>query len=137
MFSKHDYNFVSLIFQRQQHDTKGSFLYRLYGVVVHSGSLQGGHYTAYVRVRSVDVNAATAFLQKTFLDRKKMMTREELIQLVNSDLTSKCLKLNDATHYEDDQENQWFRVSDSSVNEIREEEVFKKEAYLLFYDRIF
>ena len=30
----------------------GKVLYGLYGVVEHSGSMKGGHYTAYVKVRT-------------------------------------------------------------------------------------
>ena len=134
------YTFVSLIFQRQQHDGKGSFVYELYGVVVHSGSLEGGHYAACVRMRSVDVNTATAFLQKTFLDREKMMTPEQLISLVKEDLPRERLDqlTRDPTNYEREYDkDRWFRADDGSVSEIREDEVFKKEAYLLFYERIF
>ena len=32
-------------------DSKGRMLYSLYGIVEHSGSMHGGHYIAYVRVR--------------------------------------------------------------------------------------
>ena len=32
-------------------DGQGRLLYALYGVVEHSGGMQGGHYTAFVRVR--------------------------------------------------------------------------------------
>ncbi len=32
--------------------------------------------------------------------------------------------------------NNWFYMSDSSVNQVSEEEVFSQEAYILFYERI-
>jgi len=123
--------------QRQQSANGGeSFQYRLYGVVVHSGSLEAGHYTACVRMRSVDVITAETFLQKTFLDREQMMTQEQLIELVADDLPRQRLPYK--THYdrEDDGKDRWFNISDTSVYEIREEEVFKKEAYILFYERL-
>lgn len=30
----------------------GNVLYALYGIVEHSGSMRGGHYAAYVKIRS-------------------------------------------------------------------------------------
>ena len=111
-------------------------MYRLYGVVVHSGSLNGGHYTACVRLRNVHLNPATAFLQKTFLDREKMMSKEQLIRLVAEDLPRQ--RLDELTHYEQgDDDGQWFDISDTSVRPTSWENVCSKEAYLLFYDRIF
>ena len=37
---------------QSERDSKGQMLYSLYGIVEHSGSMHGGHYIAYVRVRS-------------------------------------------------------------------------------------
>ena len=112
-------------------------MYRLYGVVVHSGrSLEAGHYTACVRLRNVYLNPATAFLQKTFLDREKMMSKEQLIRLVAEDLPRQ--RLDELTHYEQGfDEDEWFEISDTSVSPISREHVYNKEAYLLFYDRMF
>jgi len=110
-------------------------VYRLYGVVVHSGSLNGGHYTACVRLRNVHLNPATAFLQKTFLDREKMMSKEQLIRLVAEDLPRQRLAY--STHYEQgDDEDQWFDISDTSVRPVSLQQVYDKEAYLLFYERL-
>jgi len=134
------YHFVDvLLIQRQQSENSGkeSFLYRLYGVVVHGGSLDGGHYTACVRVRTVDVDTARTFLQKTFLDRQEMMTKEQLIQLVAERLPRERLPYSRPT-YEYDLDTsayQWFEISDTSVRAVNLEHVYSKEAYLLFYER--
>ena len=65
-----------------------------------------------------------------------MMTPEQLIKLVADDLPRE--RLPDTTRYDhtDDGEDRWFNISDSSVYEIGEEDVFKKEAYMLFYERL-
>jgi len=129
------------IFQRQQNDEKGSFVYRLYGVVVHGGSLEGGHYTACVRVRTVDVDTARTFLQKTFLNRQEMMTKEQLIQLVAEGVPGERLPCPEHQEHGDDEDvdhqDQWFEISDTSVWKTDINRVTAKEAYLLFYERIF
>ena len=127
-----------LCVQRQQPENGDkSFQYRLYGVVVHGGSLESGHYTACVRMRTVDIDTARTFLQKKFLDREKMMTKEELIELVSSDLPRERLAYTSQYGDNGDEDDKWFGISDSSVWEIRNEgELLAKEAYLLFYERL-
>jgi len=66
-----------------------------------------------------------------------MMTREELIKLLANDFP--CERLTDPTKYEhgSDEEDRWFDISDTRVREITDkEELFAKEAYLLFYERL-
>jgi len=128
-----------LFVQRQQPENsdKQSFQYRLYGVVVHCGSLEGGHYTACVRMRTVDINTARTFLQEKFLDRQAMMEKEELIKLVNDDQLRERLAHSTSYEHGDGEEDRWFHISDTSVREITDiEELFAKEAYLLFYERL-
>jgi len=66
------------------------------------------------------------------------MTNEELIELVSSDLPRE--RLTEPTNYQhddDDDEDRWFDISDTSVREItNKDELFAKEAYLLFYERL-
>jgi len=123
--------------QRQQPDNGDkSFQYRLYGVVVHGGSLEAGHYTACVRMRTVDVSRARTFLQKTFLDRQLMMSKEQLIKLVSNDLPRERLAYTPPYEHSDLEEDQWFDISDTVVRPVNFREVYSKEAYLLFYERI-
>ena len=124
--------------QRQQPDySKGSFHYSLYGVVVHGGrSLEYGHYTACVRMRTVDVSTARTFLQKKFLDRQKMMTKEQLIKLVANDLPRERIEVPSHHHDHSISPDQWFDISDSCVQQIDKKSVLRKEAYLLFYERV-
>lgn len=40
-------------------DGEPQILYSLYGIVVHSGTMRSGHYTAYVKVRPEDPKLAS------------------------------------------------------------------------------
>merc|ERR1712156_941902 len=44
----------------------GEILYTLFGIVEHSGRLQGGHYTAYVKLRPSQVNQTENFAKKFY-----------------------------------------------------------------------
>lgn len=93
-------------------------LYSLYGVVEHSGSLHGGHYVAYVKVRSKleDNSYRWNFLPK---NQKE--------------------KSNDSKGAQGEPQvppGKWYYVSDSHVSEVHESKVLKAQAYLLFYERI-
>jgi len=88
-------------------------------------------------MRSVDVITATAFLQKTFLDREQMMTKEQLIELVSEDLPRERLPYKTNDDHGDNDGDRWFEISDSHVQTVRLEDVYRKEAYLLFYERIY
>lgn len=118
-------------------------LYSLYGVVEHSGRLQGGHYTAFVKVRAANsiVKDPTKFFSSSvskasdvpnFLEEienkfglnERIYCGEEAIE----DASNNNLTLT--------QPRRWYHVSDSSVSEVTEEKVLKAQAYLLFYERI-
>lgn len=96
-------------------------MYALYGVVEHSGSIHGGHYVAYVKVRS---------------------------RLENDSYRWQFLPKNQKDHNQDENicrgakatpevpPGKWYYVSDSYVSEVPESKVLKAQAYLLFYERI-
>ena len=52
--------------------------YSLYGVVVHSGSLECGHYIAYVKIGESNAKATKTFLQKSFLERDQVATEQKM-----------------------------------------------------------
>lgn len=114
-------------------------LYSLYGVVEHSGRLQGGHYTAYVKVRAA--NATMKDPSKFFSPPlSKASDIPKFFEEIEGKFKNNEFRVKDV----DDQNNnlsqcqprKWFFVSDSSVSEASEEKVLKAQAYLLFYERI-
>lgn len=89
-------------------------LYSLYGVVEHSGSINGGHYVAYVKVRAkiAEDNYRWHFLPKNHRNQ---------VNKVVTETTSN---------------GKWYYVSDSHSAEVKEERVLNASAYLLFYERV-
>ncbi|KAM6185674.1 ubiquitin carboxyl-terminal hydrolase 45 [Rhynchocyon petersi] len=85
-------------------------LYGLYGVVEHSGSMKGGHYTAYVKVRTPSKNLL-----------EHVTGKKNLPGLAES---------------ESESTGQWFHVSDAHVQMVPESRALSAQAYLLFYERI-
>ena len=122
----------------------GEILYTLFGIVEHSGRLQGGHYTAYVKLRPSQVNQTENFAKKFYssptakneeihslLAEIERKTREmEADQLKPSDI-----KESESTNSTNEIPGKWFHISDTSVVEVTEEKVLKCQAYLLFYER--
>jgi len=120
-------------------------LYSLYGVVEHSGRLQGGHYTAFIKVRAADTDLTKFFSTPAskscdipiFLEeiQRKLKTNSLVInegeeQIIEADLANNNLP------NQTQQPRKWYHASDTSVSEVSEEKVLKSQAYLLFYERI-
>nr|XP_057909716.1 ubiquitin carboxyl-terminal hydrolase 45 [Doryrhamphus excisus] len=86
--------------------TDDRVLYSLYGIVEHSGSMRGGHYTAYVKVRA---------------PQKKTEHHRNLTGAKGSSSSSP---------------GQWFYISDATVQTVPESRVLNAQAYLLFYEEM-
>ncbi|KAM3613697.1 uncharacterized protein V6R79_003711 [Siganus canaliculatus] len=82
-------------------------LYSLYGIVEHSGSMRGGHYTAYVKVRAPQ--------------RKTEPQHRNLSGARDVGSTS---------------QGQWVYISDTTVQTVPESRVLNSQAYLLFYEEM-
>ncbi|KAK2844170.1 hypothetical protein Q5P01_010829 [Channa striata] len=82
-------------------------LYSLYGIVEHSGSMRGGHYAAYVKVRPPQ--------------RKKEQHQRNLSGVREASSSS---------------QGQWVYVSDTTVQTVPESRVLNSQAYLLFYEEM-
>uniref|UniRef100_A0A6G1RWX8 ubiquitinyl hydrolase 1 n=1 Tax=Hypotaenidia okinawae TaxID=2861861 RepID=A0A6G1RWX8_9GRUI len=85
-------------------------LYSLYGIVEHSGSMRGGHYAAYVKVRTPS---------------------KKLLEHIST--TKNVLGLKEAMGASG---GQWVYVSDAHVQMVPESRVLNAQAYLLFYERL-
>ncbi|XP_039108073.1 ubiquitin carboxyl-terminal hydrolase 45 isoform X4 [Hyaena hyaena] len=85
-------------------------LYGLYGIVEHSGSMRGGHYTAYVKVRAPSRKLLEHITGKKNVPDWKEPGGES------------------ADH--------WVYVSDTYVQVVPESRALGAQAYLLFYERI-
>ena len=119
-------------------------LYSLFGIVEHSGRLQGGHYTAYVKLRSADVeqNLKDYFSHPTARNEEIHSLLAE-IERKNRESNTEIAQNN--SNNEDENENKdksekndykWYHISDTAVSESSEEKVLRCQAYLLFYERI-
>ena len=75
-------------------------------MIVHHGSADGGHYTVYRRLSSVQAEHVTALLQQG----GKGVLAEEI--------------------------NTWVHISDDAVLPVKLEEVLECEAYMLFYQSL-
>ncbi|XP_045901083.1 ubiquitin carboxyl-terminal hydrolase 45 isoform X2 [Micropterus dolomieu] len=82
-------------------------IYSLYGIVEHSGSMRGGHYTAYVKVRSPQ--------------RKTEQHHRNLSGARDASSSS---------------QGQWVYISDTTVQTVPESRVLNSQAYLLFYEEM-
>lgn len=98
-------------------------LYNLYAVVEHSGRISGGHYTAYVKVRSS--RSIKNFLNSIEQSSIRLCKINELKQLYSNE-----------DQETDGNPGRWFYISDSRVSEVNEDAVAKCQAYLLFYERV-
>lgn len=95
--------------------------YRLYAVVVHSGSMIGGHYIAYIALPPQPVTSP---------DTEDAPGGTEDAQAAKD----KDKKGEDAKE-KDKSKRQWVYISDTTVRPVSFEEVSKAKAYLCFYER--
>ncbi|XP_066558564.1 ubiquitin carboxyl-terminal hydrolase 45 isoform X2 [Amia ocellicauda] len=81
-------------------------LYSLYGIVEHSGSMRGGHYTAYVKIRAPHRKQEY---------KRNIAGQKEAVGVPPG---------------------QWVYVSDTHVQTVPESRVLNSQAYLLFYEEL-
>ena len=106
--------------------------YSLYGVVVHSGTLNSGHYMAYVKDRNEHENGdIVKFLQKEYFDRD--VTADQLVQMMQRLKQTGMATISTRSAASG---GIWYCMNDSSVSKVSVGKVLKQEAFLLFYERV-
>lgn len=91
--------------------------YKLFGVVDHSGSLNRGHYTAYVRKR--DTSLDKEFTNQTI----PLNSQIKLLGQINSERAG------------DSGIDKWYFCNDERISDTSVKRVLDADAYLLFYER--
>lgn len=128
--------------------------YSLFGVVCHSGSLRGGHYTAFVKCEDpLDENSClddfAEFIQKTpylyeLADIDKIREYIKQHDLTRCNTTDRyrdddCTNGNKSTDYYERPKSipgSWYHISDSQVRKSTLASVLGSQAYILFYRRV-
>ncbi|CAF0749790.1 unnamed protein product [Brachionus calyciflorus] len=122
-------------------------LYSLYGLVEHSGKLNSGHYTAYVKpgmrefksihfpnkVENEDeflVNQRLCHLNKVLNEWKCRAKKNEDEVILQEE------KKGSVDEVVSELSDKWYYISDSHVSEVSVSKVLKTQAYILFYERI-
>ncbi|XP_049854422.1 ubiquitin carboxyl-terminal hydrolase 45 isoform X1 [Schistocerca gregaria] len=106
---------------------QNQIMYSLYGVVEHSGTLHGGHYVAFVKVRPTlsEDDYRWSFVptsQGSHRNKSQAMKSQAQGTAEGGTFTPPP--------------GRWYYVSDSRVREVEEEVVMRSQAYMLFYERI-
>ena len=120
-------------------DSKGQLLYSLYGVVEHSGGMQGGHYTAYVRTRTptkLSTNKTTATVKDQIIPSQAQRRPEECQFEGAIGEVAGASVLGGSDFDVSSSVGQWYYISDSRVRTATESEALKSQAYLLFYEQL-
>lgn len=126
--------------------------------------LKGGHYVAYVKVRSkltkddprweylpkgaraeldqIDEQKMELEKQAEKVKKRQSSTMKDSDDSLSSTSTSSSDEEENAVGGSDEPSQEpppgkWYYVSDSHVREMSEESVLKAQAYILFYERIF
>lgn len=115
-----------------------SVLYSLYGVVEHSGRLNGGHYTAYVKVRP-NSGDLKRFLQQQDINGIRLHKVLEMMKkrspYTSDKLNEEIKPKSEETSSQPSDTGKWYYMSDTRVSEASESQVLRCQAYLLFYER--
>lgn len=115
----------------------GKTIYQLYGLVEHSGRLNSGHYTAYVKP---GLRNLKSFHEPNNCENDENFLINNRLCHLNKMLNEyKLGKINEySVHRKNTEEanDKWFYISDSHVSEVNVSKVLKAQAYILFYEKI-
>ena len=106
--------------------------YSLYGVVVHIGTLESGHCIAYLKMRNSKSKATKEFLQKSFLDRDEVATKQMNNLLYGRKTGDRKMEWRPIPTAG----GKWICVSDTDTRDATSQEALNQEAFMLFYERV-
>ncbi|CAE6417084.1 unnamed protein product [Rhizoctonia solani] len=110
----------------QKKDKEVPVKYRLYAVVVHTGSMIGGHYIAYIALPPQPVVTPETEEPPNTVEEPEAKEKD-----AGKD------KEKDKAKGEDKNKRPWVYISDTVVRPVSFEEVSKAKAYLCFYERFY
>ncbi|KAI3380225.1 hypothetical protein SNEBB_010744 [Seison nebaliae] len=128
-------------------------VYQLYGIVIHSGSMGGGHYVANIRTR--ERNRAIAVSEMNSMIRRYKDTTQLCQMLRQTKQSENLFQINNEVEDEDEDDDSqtyyhtmsnesvnmssldWYYISDSHVGHRVWKDVKTCSAYILFYERIY
>ena len=106
--------------------------YSLFGVIVHNGSVESGHYTAYVKTRETDPGTTQPYLQRNYLCCGEVSYQQ--LQKLYSPSKTKNLKAEYYPILAIDR--RWTFTDDDGTRQATLHEVLNQEASMLFYERL-
>ena len=116
--------------------SKKPVLYSLYGLVEHSGKLNCGHYTAFVKQNSKTSDSRQFLGANRLCHLKKMFAQWKNLEEHSNDLNTEKLETDASSYEQVNPDDKWYYISDSRVTEMPISKVLKAQAYILFYERI-
>lgn len=110
---------------------ENEFLYELYAVIVHKGTVEYGHYHAFVNTTRQWNKMKWERLIKESRVHEDIL-RSKLERIFEKKCTANILKTNDKLPK---MKSQWYYVSDENIEPVTAKEVLSQnDAYILFYE---
>ncbi|XP_060071658.1 ubiquitin carboxyl-terminal hydrolase 16-like [Ylistrum balloti] len=125
--------FCSSALQKYESGNTTLTWFKLFGVVSHSGSIYGGHYTAYVRTSSQNASAIReSFLLTAWIDPERI---EDDIRKFWEDSSHRC-NMSPSEPPQNTIDEEWYYVSDTMVQKCTERAAtLDRNAFILMYER--
>lgn len=111
--------------------SENEFLYELYAVIVHKGTLEYGHYYAFVnKSRQCNKEKWDRLIKESRVDEN--ILRSKLERIFENNRTEYITKTNDELPKI---ESDWYYVSDENIETVSTETVLtQNDAYILCYE---
>lgn len=110
---------------------ENEFLYELYAVIVHKGTVEYGHYYAFVNTsRQCNKEKWDRLIKESRVDED--ILRSKLERIFEKNCTKDITKTNDELPKI---KSHWYSVSDENIEPVTTEKVLNQnDAYILFYE---